>query len=1043
MSAQLYITDGTTTVSLINGPVYLQEWLPSIPDYKGGGVYADSPIGESRVLVYKQTESITDTMSIKIANLTQDNTIATLRKLQNLLESAANYFTNPYATTPVYLVAKASRETNARYATIIRGRIPQLGPILAQPFTNCPPVLDNIALSIEHHPWVSAAPGSDGTDAVLNAGTLSAGTIPDHQILAQSQMETFAAVTPNYPSWGGVSATTFEQSSTRSYSGDYSLHIVTAAADQGTRQVWNLNFTEPNETYTVTCWVYVESGTVRLGIADDDGSYSNATEVNSTTTGSWEQITVSGAATTTGCWVYVLSEGGAAEWYMDDAELFISSGMNSTIVDVPDQTEWYVANCRREQRLDSIYVYNNGSWSDNLLYEASTPLDITGINNDEAVYFGIWGHIGSGADPMANGGPFSSLIFNISRAIGGTSPTFVWEYLSSVAVGWATIPGIVDRTESFSQTGVNTVSWRPPEDWEVVALRLNLSVAEGSLAGAPDDEAYWVRCRKTGGTVSNGEQAQVSSPLPYTVTWPYVELGATAIGGDLQAKGKIDVKNYSGETRSSASTSVAVGGDDTYFDSAVGTNQSAATVIYMGTNYYAGCRFQSLAIEQGSEIISATIEFKRANTTGTDITRMQIRGHDVDDSSALLSSYANYAAWAALPQTDAQVYWQMELASSGGAVVTTPNFASVVQEIVDRTGWASGNDMTIMFDDDVSDGTSSYQFASYDNVTYEEPILTVVWQDVSGGVWINRCIAGVRDVARGSDFISHINMSDWQPQKGIVVKANTAAAFADSIWSAGDRMVRISNTRTLPWPPSVPFTPVSEEDFNIIISIDSNTSPSFVGTFRAFARVSSDLTSDQTADFTIAVRTGSSGLIKFGTTSAEFRATYGRRAFANTSANQIVPVDLGLVTIPQTAASGYDKVDILFAGAGSAAGININVHDIILMPADEWIGEISTKRTVESAVLGLESMHFDSITQTRKPIYAYHTDANGSVKAILGSYSQTLNFSPVNTQRIYFLFNTVDRDSPQAEGDERSSPWALTSVKVQTLRKYQTLRGDG
>lgn len=99
-------------------------------------------------------------------------------------------------------------------------------------------------------------------------------------------------------------------------------------------------------------------------------------------------------------------------------------------------------------------------------------------------------------------------------------------------------------------------------------------------------------------------------------------------------------------------------------------------------------RFVNVTVPQGAKITSAKMTFT-ANfaRSGTDPV-LKIVGHDVDDAAAP-------SAWTDLrdaPLVASTVQW-----SPGDwdldADYDTPSIASLVQNIVDRGGWASGNDM--------------------------------------------------------------------------------------------------------------------------------------------------------------------------------------------------------------------------------------------------------------------------------------------------------------------------------------------------------------
>jgi hypothetical protein len=1026
MSAILKITDGTTEVSLINGPIYLSEWLPTIPGYKGGGVFADSPVGESRHLVYRQLESVTESMSIKIANFTQDDTIRSLRKLVNLLESAANYWANPYASTPVYLVAKASMETETRYGHIIVGRVPNMGQIMAQPFTNCStPVLDNMSLIIEHHPWTASIPGSTGTAVSIGVSE------PNHNVIGNSSFESDSIKPPIWADTGGPS--TSEARTTRAYRGNRSHYVVATGASEGIQQT--LDGIEQDATYTFSAWVYVESGTVAVELSTD-GTFANLASSTSTTTGEWEQLSVS-QTLVAASQVSVRSSGGAATFYVDQAELFIQGGyVSSTISDGSVQ---FIGNGQAQHAINYIYTYDNSTWSDNQLYESS-PESILGRNNDEATYFGVTGGLDDfSASILANGGPFNNLVFNISSAIAG-SGTFAYQYYNGAS--WSTFTP-VDKTSGFSETGSNLVSWEWAGAWEPGALDSIISVGEGS-ASAPTDEAFWIRIIKTGGTMSGAQRPAIATPFPYTITWPYIDLGTSAnpIGGDFNARGRISITNEGGSTDVSSTYSVPGSTSDTYFETTIDSNENTAVTLKVGEDYSSGIRFTGVSIAEGDQILSARIKLIATAADGAASTtaRLKIVGHDVTNSGEL-DGY-NLATWQGLPRTTAEVSWYIIGVTAAGNVHYTPDFSNVLQELVDD---GSVGNMTFFIEDDgTSDAGTEYNFASLDNVTYDEPILEIVYQDASNGVWINRVIAATRSTSRGSNFISHINMSDVQVQPGIrVIPQNKSYFESQFIRHYGGQVVIIDSSlgESMPWPVPVPYVPPEDSEYNVIVEIDSVLAQEYVGEFRAFLRVSGDLQSGETSEFSIAVRVGSSGITKFGSTSAEFRFVPPGSG-ARSSFQGLLPVDLGIIRIPANSVGTYDNVKLLISGAASVTDRKLRLHDLILMPADEWIGEVYTDTGSQKAVVGDEIIVFDSVSDNRRPISAFHLAEDGEVKALLTPFSRQLVLSRDEQQRIYFLFYTTDREDSTTQFGDRSVPYSFAEIAVTAEKKFLSARGD-
>ena len=160
----LRITDGTTTINLLGMRGWLlQDWEPSVPAPKGGGVFRDSPLADGRKLVFRKMENIIDTFNLVVSGDSQNLTIQSVRELQTLLEKAASYWTSDWQNEPVWIEAKGPCEDNIRYATIVDYRLTGFGSPYRQPFFNS---VGNVAseaiLVVEHQFWQATVPGEAG-----------------------------------------------------------------------------------------------------------------------------------------------------------------------------------------------------------------------------------------------------------------------------------------------------------------------------------------------------------------------------------------------------------------------------------------------------------------------------------------------------------------------------------------------------------------------------------------------------------------------------------------------------------------------------------------------------------------------------------------------------------------------------------------------------------------------------------------------------------------------------------------------------------------
>lgn len=179
--------------------------------------------------------------------------------------------------------------------------------------------------------------------------------------------------------------------------------------------------------------------------------------------------------------------------------------VNSSEVRTPTTGKVYLAAKRNEANITNIHLTTAGA---NRI-GASPPYDI--INATGETYFGI-------DTSVADSGPFSNLVFDIGTAkVGGN---LTWEYWNGA---WTSLT-VLDKTSSFTNLGVNIVSWAQPADWA--------TTAPGALP-----TGYWVRVRVSSGTMTTEPQQQNRNV--YSVIWPYTEVQSSAIGGDIPALNRI------------------------------------------------------------------------------------------------------------------------------------------------------------------------------------------------------------------------------------------------------------------------------------------------------------------------------------------------------------------------------------------------------------------------------------------------------------------------------------------------------------------------
>lgn len=146
---------------------------------------------------------------------------------------------------------------------------------------------------------------------------------------------------------------------------------------------------------------------------------------------------------------------------------------------------------------------------------------------------------------------------------------------------------------------------------------------------------------------------------------------------------------------------------------------------------WVGMRFTNVTIPKGAVINNAHVQFA-TDETGTNSTSVTIAGEAVDDATTFTSTAGNISG---RTLTTASVSWSSIPAwntlQEAGVNQRTPNIASIIQEIVNRPGWVSGNDINIIFHSG-NGGTRTAE--AYDGSPSEAPLLFVDYS-VERRIW--------------------------------------------------------------------------------------------------------------------------------------------------------------------------------------------------------------------------------------------------------------------------------------------------------------------
>ena len=563
MTAVLKITDGINEVDLLGDSGYvLNSWRPAVASYKGDGVWRDSSIAEGRRLIGKVFGNTIETFDLKLAGVSQDDAILWTRKLRALLESASDYWTNARNNTPVYVIAKASRETNTRYAAVHAGKIPEDDNPFAQPFLqrSCRAAMDGITLLIERGHWLSQPPGSGECVEIsgVEGGELASDSFLPSTDVGDSAWvnHTVSSIFTVFLQFGNQGGASIEsgirfrnvdipqgvtilsayidmRASTTLSGATCIARIQCEDADDAAAFSTYADFNGRPKTTAYTDWNPVPAMT--NGVRYDSPFFSAAVQ---------EVVNRGGWASGNSMVVFIDDQGSSADAYRqinDESNPSYAPVLYVTYIDAMGEgglgraatcasEEVFIANKRNEAQLTHVFTndVSAGTFSANLLGE-SLPYNLlpSPVQNGDIIYFGI-------DTAIPDSGPFSNLIFDIATAASyGAGDSGAWEYWSGAAwVAFTTT--IYDRTaaaanQPLSESGVKSVFFDHPSTWVPNAIN--------------GITAYWIRLVVTVATGISVPTQQ--NRHPYTCTWPYIEIDDQQANGDINPLSHLLLHNVS------------------------------------------------------------------------------------------------------------------------------------------------------------------------------------------------------------------------------------------------------------------------------------------------------------------------------------------------------------------------------------------------------------------------------------------------------------------------------------------------------------------
>ncbi len=167
-----------------------------------------------------------------------------------------------------------------------------------------------------------------------------------------------------------------------------------------------------------------------------------------------------------------------------------------------------------------------------------------------------------------------------------------------------------------------------------------------------------------------------------------------------------------------------------------------------------GLRFDDVKIPQGATITSASLEFASAASHST-ATNATIYAHDTDDSPQFSNSNGNISA---RTKTSASTNWSISnwsdpVPNQSAPIEQSADISSVVQEVVDRSGWCGGNALAF-----IVEGSGLREAIAYDSDPEQAPVLKISY-DASGIPVGGGCTTAtaVSSISVGTDDVEQLS----------------------------------------------------------------------------------------------------------------------------------------------------------------------------------------------------------------------------------------------------------------------------------------------
>ena len=375
--------------------------------------------------------------------------------------------------------------------------------------------------------------------------------------------------------------------------------------------------------------------------------------------------------------------------------IFVSDGVNAEIYEYTtagalvnhfDVAVYGVSdNESVEYNPDSGTLFVLSNVGNQIIVETTTSGALVGTYNFAAA--GATAPAGLAYAPASNGSGVKRFYIADRRVDNNSNPNEndgkIYEMTAPSATGTGNVAPIVnagpDQTVTLPANG-----------------QLNGTVTDDGLPNPPGATTVAWNLIVGPGTVTFANANASSTTATFSDAGTYL-LRLTATDGQASSNDDVQITVNGNGSTATLNVRVAASSDDAE-ESASGSvslTSSDLELVYDGSNQTVGLRFNGIAIPRGAAIVNAYVQFQ-VDEIQSEATSLTIQGQAIDNAATFGSSSGNISSRG---RTAASVAWSpppWTTVDASGPDQRTPNLAAVIQEIVSRPAWSSGNALAII-----------------------------------------------------------------------------------------------------------------------------------------------------------------------------------------------------------------------------------------------------------------------------------------------------------------------------------------------------------